>query len=108
MKAIQDRYPDLMAVWRQEPDRLCLDRAEPLETVYARTIRFLLGLLGSAVDEDVVVVGHGVTNSLILCAVTGLAIRRLGEFVQPNASTTVLRTHSRSIVSMEGLTDDFI
>lgn len=108
VKAIQDRYPDLLAIWRHEPDQLRLERAERLQDAYMRTTRFLSTLLDSALDRDVVVVGHGVTNSLILCAVTGTAIRRVGEFAQPNGSTIVLRTRGRMIISMEGLNDDFI
>jgi phosphoserine phosphatase len=107
MKAIQYRYPGLLAVWRQEPDRLRLDRAERLQDAYTRTARFLPTLLESALDQDVLVVGHGVTNSLILCAVAGTAIKHVGKFAQPNGSMMVLRTHGRNIVSMEGLKDDF-
>jgi phosphoserine phosphatase len=108
MKAIQHQYPGLLGVWRHEPDRLRLDRAERLQAAYTRASRFLATLLDSVFDQDVAVVGHGVTNSLILCAVMGKAIRRAGEFAQPNGSIIVLRTRGREIVSMEGLKDGFI
>lgn len=91
-----------------EPDRLRLGGAERLQDAYTRAARFLSTLLESGPDQDVVVVAHSVTNSLILCAAAGTAIRQIGKFAQPNGSVMVLRTRGRTIISMEGLKDDFI
>lgn len=108
LKAIERLYPGQLAIWRLEPDRLNLERGERLQDAYYRAARFLSGLLKSALEGDVLVVGHGVTNSLILCAAAGTAIGRMEEFFQPNASIAVLRTERRTIVSIEGLKDESI
>jgi broad specificity phosphatase PhoE len=108
LKAIERLYPGPLAVWRFEPDRLLVENGERLQDAYCRAARFLSGFLKSRLEGDVLVVGHGVTNSLIQCAAAGTAIGRIGEFAQPNASIAVLRIQRRAIVSIEGLKDESI
>ncbi len=108
LKTIERRHPGRFAVWQLEPDRLLLEGGERLHDAYCRATRFLSGLLKSALDGDVLVVGHGVTNSLILCAAAGAAVGRIWEFAQPNASIAVLRVQRRAIVSIEGLKDEAV
>lgn len=108
MQTIERRYPDQLAVWRLEPGRLCLEGGERLQEAYGRAAHFLSSLLKSALERDVLVVGHGVTNSLILCAAAGTAIGKMGSYSQPNGSIAVLHTRRRAIISMEGLKDESI
>jgi broad specificity phosphatase PhoE len=108
LKTIERRHPGPFAVWQLEPDRLILEGGERLRDAYCRATRFLSGLLKSALDGDVLVVGHGVTNSLVLCAAAGAAAGRIWECAQPNASIAVLRVQRRAIVSIEGLKDEAI
>ena len=105
MKAIEQLYPGQLSVWRSEPDRLRLDRSEPLQDVCHRASQFLSSLVKTTLREHVLVVGHGVTNALILCAATGTPIRSMGQFAQPNGSIAVLRTQGREIIALEAFND---
>jgi len=108
LKTIMQRHPSQFSVWQFDPDRLFLERAEQLREAYRRAARFLSWILKRVPNGDVLVVGHGVINSLLLCAATGRKVGRIWEFPQANASLAVLRTHRRTIVSAEYLKDEAI
>jgi phosphoserine phosphatase len=104
--ALHRIYPEQLGIWRSDPDRLKLDGAERLQDAYARASRFLSRLLGTAPEKDVLIVGHGVTNSLMLCAAAGAPIRNMRRFSQLNASVVRLTTRGRTITSIDGLTQE--
>ena len=106
LKTIERRHTGQYAVWQFQPDKLLLEGAERLQNAYRRASRFLSGLLEVASDRDVLVVGHGVINALLLCAAAGSGVKRIWEFPQPNASIAVLRAERRTIVSIEDLKDE--
>lgn len=100
MKTIKRLYPSQVRAWRFEPEKLRIDRAEPMQPAYVRAARFLRMLLASSHDGDVLVVGHGVTNSLILCAAAGVPVSEAGNYAQSNGSIAVIRANSRTVVSI--------
>ena len=108
MKTIEKRFPDEVATWRCQPDRLRIKEGETLQEVYARATRFLSNLLRSAIDRDVLVVGHGVTNSLILCAGAAMPIGKMDAFAQPNGSVAVLHSRRGKIVAIEALQNESV
>lgn len=108
LKTIMQRHPSQFSVWQFDPDRLFLEGAEQFREAYRRATRFLSWILKRVPNGDVLVVGHGVINSLLLCAATGRGVGRIWEFPLPNASLAVLRTQRRTIVSVEDLKDDAI
>ncbi len=106
MKTIQRLYPSQVEAWRFEPEHLRIDGAERLQDVYVRAARFLRMLSATSLDQNVLVVGHGVTNSLILCAAAGAPFCEAGKFAQSNGSLAVICAHARTVHSIEGLEDE--
>ena len=108
LKTIERRHPGRFAAWQFEPDKLLLEGGERLQDAYRRAARFLSGLLKAASDGDVLVVGHGVINGLLLGAAAGTGVKRIWEFPQPNASIAVLEAKQHRVVSVRGLMNEAI
>lgn len=108
LKTIIQRHPSQFAVWRFDPDRSFLEGAEQLREAYRRAARFLSWILKRVPNGDVLVVGHGIINSLLLCAATGRGVGRIWEFPQPNASLAVLKTQRDTVVAIEAVTNGAI
>ncbi len=106
MKTLKRLYPSQVEAWRFEPEKLRIDRAEPPQDAYIRAARFLRMLLETPLIGNVLVVGHGVTNSLILCAAAGAPIGDAGKFAQSNGSIAVLHAQGRMVISVGELNDE--
>lgn len=103
---IAEQHFEEHSVWKWSPERLRPRSGEPLETVYRRSTRVLCRLLASDTSQNVVIVGHGVVNALLLCSALGIPIARVWDFPQPNGSIYVLRSKGKEISSVECLAHD--
>jgi broad specificity phosphatase PhoE len=101
LPAIEHRFPHEFATWSFYPEKLRLSSSETVGAVYRRCTRFLMDVLHSSGNEDVLVASHGVVNALLLCAALGASSRRVREFSLPNATVSALRTKRRMIVAVE-------
>lgn len=106
ISAINRLYPSQVEAWRFEPERSRIDCAEPMQAAYIRAARSLKMLLRMSFEENILVVGHGVTNSLILCAAAGAPIGAAGKFAQSNGSVAVLRAQDYVVISIGELNDE--
>ena len=101
LPAIEHRFLHEFATWSFFPERLQLSSSESLGAVYCRCTCFLMDVLRSSENEDVLVVSHGVVNALLLWAALGASSRLVREFSLPNATVSALRTKRRMIVAVE-------
>ena len=101
LPAIEHRFPHEFATWSFFPEKLRLPSSESLGAVYRRCTCFLMDVLHSSGNEDVLVVSHGVVNALLLCAALGASPGRIREFSLSNATVSALRIKQRKIVAVE-------
>lgn len=73
---------------------------EPIDLAYARVSRMLQRLLAASRGSSVVVVGHGITNALLICAATGQPSRQFDMYRQPNGCVGVLWFSRTGLVSL--------
>jgi broad specificity phosphatase PhoE len=105
IRGIARRLPVEYATWRFSPDRLRLSAGETLEAVYRRSSAVLSELVVSKISGDVLVVSHGVTNALFVCAALGLPLSEVCKFSQGNGCVTVLKVNRRQITAVESEID---
>ena len=98
---IERRFPAEYATWRLSPDRLRLPACETLEAVYRRSSAVLSELIASNIWEDVLIVSHGVTNALLVCAALGMPLSDICKFPQRNGRATMLSVSRRHITAVE-------
>ena len=86
---VQQKYPDLHALWLSEPHKVLFPGGESLDEVRSRTMAALEDLLGKHQDENFALVAHRVPNKVICCALLGLDNSHFWRIQQDTASTNL-------------------
>ena len=86
---VQQKYPDLHALWLSEPHKVLFPGGESLDEVRSRTMAALEDLLGKHRDENFALVAHRVPNKVICCALLGLDNSHFWRIQQDTASTNL-------------------
>ena len=86
---IQQKYPDLHALWLTEPHKVLFPGGESLDEVRSRTMAALEDLLVKHQDENFALVAHRVPNKVICCALLGLDNSHFWRIQQDTASTNL-------------------
>lgn len=89
---IQEKYPELHALWLNEPNKVQFPGGESLDQVRARTMAALDDLIAKHKDESIVLVAHRVPNKVICCSLLGLDNSHFWRIQQDTASTNLF-TH---------------
>ncbi len=94
------RWPD--AVGPQGLRSACtpLARGESLLAAYVRVATFLAAVLRTHSRGAIAIVGHGVTNALLVAAAAGQDPNRLEDLLQPNASAVELTFVRRVLLDL--------
>lgn len=100
---IGQRFPLGLACLRTSPQKLRVENAEPLQHAYSRASRFLCQAIEVARRADLVVVSHGVTIALLICAALGSPLESVGAFSQENASVHTVCIHGGQVTTCETL-----
>jgi broad specificity phosphatase PhoE len=103
LPVIARRYPEEFAMWQSAPDRLKISDGETLKKAYQRASRFLLQLIREMLMGNVLVVSHGVSNAMMLCAALGAPRSRMVTIPQPNLQVHVIRFQGREVTGVESL-----
>jgi broad specificity phosphatase PhoE len=88
---VQQKYPDLHALWLSEPHKIRFPQGENLDEVRSRAMAALEDLLVKHRDENFVLVAHRVPNKVICCAVLGLDNSHFWRIQQDTASTNLFK-----------------
>jgi broad specificity phosphatase PhoE len=86
---VQQKYPDLHALWLTEPHKVLFPGGESLDEVRSRTMAALENLLETHQDENFALVAHRVPNKVICCALLGLDNSHFWRIQQDTASTNL-------------------
>ena len=86
---VQQKYPDLHALWLTEPHKVLFPGGESLDEVRSRTMAALEDLLVKHQDENFALVAHRVPNKVICCALLGLDNSHFWRIQQDTASTNL-------------------
>jgi broad specificity phosphatase PhoE len=84
-----------------QPEALDVSGGETLAAAYRRASTVLRRLVAGASAFPVVVVSHGVTNALLICAAVGTIPAHMGQYTTPNGCTYRLRFRRRTLVSVD-------
>jgi broad specificity phosphatase PhoE len=99
--AIARRYPGAVIDGQLQPEALDGSRGETLAAAYSRASTVLRRLIAAAPAFPVVIVSHGVTNALLICAAVGEIPAHMNQYTQPNGCTYRLRFQRRALVDVE-------
>lgn len=86
---VQQKYPELHALWLSEPHKVLFPGGESLDEVRSRTMAALEDLLVKQQDENFVLVAHRVPNKVICCALLGLDNSHFWRIQQDTACTNL-------------------
>lgn len=86
---VQQKYPDLHALWLTEPHKVLFPGGESLDEVRSRTMAALDDLLVKHQEENFALVAHRVPNKVICCALLGLDNSHFWRIQQDTASTNL-------------------
>ena len=86
---VQQKYPELHALWLSEPHKVLFPGGESLDEVRSRTIAALDDLLVKHQEENFALVAHRVPNKVICCALMGLDNSHFWRIQQDTASTNL-------------------
>ena len=86
---VQQKYPELHALWLSEPHKVLFPGGESLDEVRSRTMAALEELLVKHQNENFALVAHRVPNKVICCALLGLDNSHFWRIQQDTASTNL-------------------
>lgn len=86
---VQQKYPDLHALWLTEPHKVLFPGGESLDEVRSRTMTALEDLLAEHQDENFALVAHRVPNKVICCSLLGLDNSHFWRIQQDTACTNL-------------------
>lgn len=86
---IKQKYPELYAVWINEPHKVQFPGGESLDEVQSRTMAALDELIQKHKDENFVLVAHRVPNKVICCSLLGLDNSHFWRIQQDTACTNL-------------------
>lgn len=97
---VQEKFPDLYALWLEEPHKVRFPEGESLEEVRERTMDALDKLVAKHQNEAIALVAHRVPNKVICCALLGIDNSNFWRIQQDTASTNLFTyTDGQWIVS---------
>jgi broad specificity phosphatase PhoE len=86
---VEERYPDLYALWVKEPHKVRFPKGESLDEVRSRAMAGINELVARHLDENIALVAHRVPNKVICCAVLGLDNSHFWRIQQDTACTNL-------------------
>ena len=86
---VQQKYPDLHALWLSNPHKIHFPNGESLDEVRSRAMAAIEELLAKHKGENFVLVAHRVPNKVICCALLGLDNSHFWRIQQDTASTNL-------------------
>jgi broad specificity phosphatase PhoE len=90
-EAARQRYPEIYRVWEESPDKVRIPGAETLEEVRERITGGLKRILWEHTEGTVVIVSHGLTNKVLLCAVLGMGNAHFWKVKQDNGAVNIFK-----------------
>jgi broad specificity phosphatase PhoE len=88
---VRSTYTDLFRLWESHPERVEIPGAETLQDVRKRMTAGLDAILSENPEGTVVVVSHGLTNKVLLCAILGLDNSHFWKIKQDNGAINVFK-----------------
>ncbi len=85
----EQRYPNIYRQWLQEPHLVRFPQGESLAQLEERVLESVRELARSHRGETVVLVGHKITNKVLLCAVLGLDNSYIWQIGQDEAAVNI-------------------
>ncbi len=88
---VEERYPELLKLWRTKPAEVQMPGGESLKDVYDRAVEAFEKVVSRFSPEDlIVIVGHDATNKVIMCHLLETDLNKFWAFKQANCGITVL------------------
>jgi broad specificity phosphatase PhoE len=85
------RYPDTYEIWETRPEKVEIPGAETLADVRKRLLDGLNDVFSKHPEGTVVIVSHGLTNKVLLCAVLGLDNSHFWKVKQDNGAINIFK-----------------
>jgi broad specificity phosphatase PhoE len=89
LQKVREKFPELYALWLQEPHKVRFPNGETLNEVRLRTLGAIENLVAKHQQETIVLVAHRVPNKVICCALLGLDNSHFWRIQQDTASTNL-------------------
>ena len=93
---VENQYPDQFQIWLTAPQKTRIPRGETLAQVRRRLLSGLASLHNLYAESTVVIVSHGLTNKVLLCAMLGLYNEHFWKVKQDNAAINVFKYTGQS------------
>ncbi len=99
---VRTRYPEVYRVWETAPQKVRIPEAETLDDVQARLLTGLKKIAHIHPDGTVVLVSHGLTNKVLVCAILGLDNSHFWKVKQDNGAVNIFKytEHSSKLFLM--------
>lgn len=88
-KDIVNKYPEVFNVWSTSPHLAQIPDAETLVELRERSVNKLMEIIRNNEDKNILVVSHGITTKVIICALMGIDISNLHKIRQDNTAINI-------------------
>ncbi len=88
---VRTGYPEVYRVWETAPQKVRIPEAETLKEVRVRLLAGLKKIFHIHPDGTVVLVSHGLTNKVLICAILGLDNSHFWKVKQDNGAINIFK-----------------
>jgi len=88
---VRTQYPEVYRVWETAPQKVIIPEAETLEDVRARLLAGLKKIFYIHPESTVILVSHGLTNKVLICAILGLDNSHFWKVKQDNGAINIFK-----------------
>ena len=95
---IQEKYPDVLEHWREDPDTLQLPGGESLTGVQQRALDAIEDIKSRFGSQNIVVVSHNMVIGTLFCSFTGSPLKKLRDYIVDEASKSIVEIYDDRFV----------
>ena len=95
---IQEKYPDVLEHWREDPDTLQLPGGESLTGVQLRALGAIEDIKSRFGSQNIVVVSHNMVIGTLFCSFTGSPLKKLRDYIVDEASKSIVEIYDDRFV----------
>lgn len=86
---IKQNYAELFSIWRDRPHEAIIPGAEPLVALKERCMKKLLELSRKHLEENILIVSHGITTKVMIASILGIDISKIHLIRQDNTAVNI-------------------
>ncbi|EYE88394.1 hypothetical protein Q428_08320 [Fervidicella metallireducens AeB] len=94
-KEIMEKYKEVYSIWHYEPHLAKIPGGEDILSLKERSMTKLIEILNNNKEKNILIVSHGITIKVMICAMLGIDLANMHKIRQDNTSLNLFEYNDR-------------